>query len=166
MSDLLAVVLDTGPLGIATQRKSAPEAAACARWLFHLQEKGIEVLIPEIADYELRRELIRSGKQASIKRLDRLCQTNTYLRITTEAMRLAARYWADVRNAGTPTADNKALDGDVILAAQVGVLRIPPDQIVVATSNPKHLARFVPARRWQEIGVEDEREVGDGNGTA
>ena len=36
---------------------------------------------------------------------------------STAAMRKAAEFWADTRRQGTPTADEKAIDADVILAA-------------------------------------------------
>ena len=36
--------------------------------------------------------------------------------LETEALFIAAREWGRVRNLGKPTADPKALDGDVILA--------------------------------------------------
>ncbi|MFI5352420.1 MAG: type II toxin-antitoxin system VapC family toxin [Candidatus Binatales bacterium] len=58
----------------------------------------------------------------------------------------AAELWAQARNRGTPTADPKELDGDVILAAQA-------EQVgaIVVTDNVGHLARFVKARNWREI---------------
>jgi hypothetical protein len=63
-------------------------------------------------------------------------------------MRLAAELWAQARNAGLPTGSSAALDGDVILAAQALTLGGP---IVVATGNPTHLSRFVPAEDWTAI---------------
>ncbi len=53
----------------------------------------------------------------------------------------AAELWALARNRGTPTADPKALDADVILAAQT--LQINGS---VATENVEHLSLFVDAK--------------------
>jgi hypothetical protein len=64
----------------------------------------------------------------------------------------AAEFWAEARLTGRPTADPKELDGDVILAAQAHRLALAGDEVVVATTNVAHLARFVPARKWDEIG--------------
>jgi hypothetical protein len=49
-----------------------------------------------------------------------------------------------------PTAGDHALDGDVILAAQVAVSAGDQDP-VIATTNVKHLERFVAARLWRDI---------------
>ncbi|MFN7923229.1 MAG: hypothetical protein U0Q16_24220 [Bryobacteraceae bacterium] len=69
-----------------------------------------------------------------------------------EALRLASHLWAQARQTGRPTADSRDIDIDVILAAQVLSLRIPPDDAVIATTNAKHLAQFVTAKNWTEIG--------------
>ncbi|MBP8108178.1 MAG: hypothetical protein KBG20_20610 [Caldilineaceae bacterium] len=108
-------------------------------------------MIPEIADYEVRRELLRANKSRGILRLDELIVLTEYLPITTEAMRQAAQLWAQARQQGKPTAADLALDGDVILAAQAITLR--SRTAVIATTNVKHLARFAPAQVWHEINT-------------
>ena len=105
--------------------------------------------MPEISDYEVRRELLRINSLSGIMRLDRLPETIEYLPITTAAMRLAAEFWAQGRQSGQPTADPKELDGDVILAAQAVLLGVP--DLVVATTNVGHLSRYVAAKRWQDV---------------
>jgi hypothetical protein len=112
---------------------------------------GDHVLIPEIADYEVRRELLRPRNLASLTRLDDFKRRLGYLAITTEAMLQAAAFWAEARRQGRPTADVHALDGDVILAAQASLLARDGDEVIIATTNVGHLARFVDARLWEEI---------------
>ncbi len=58
-------------------------------------------------------------------------------------MRRDAVYWAQPRQQGRPTAPDPALGADVILDAQAATLGRP--SVVVATSNPKHISRFVEA---------------------
>ncbi|MEX0702203.1 MAG: PIN domain-containing protein [Planctomycetales bacterium] len=144
-----AVVLDAGPLGLATNPRRSPESTACAHWLQALVAKQVRVIVPEIADYEVRRELIRAGKTPGLARLDALGDSLEYLPITSEAMRKAAALWARVRRQGRPTADDKALDADVILAAQALTLGEP--DVLVATTNVGHLSRLVAEARWTDI---------------
>ena len=106
-------------------------------------------MVPEIADYEVRRELIRARRTAGIARLDALIDQVEFLAITTSAMRRAAMFWAEARQQGRPTAADPALDGDVILAAQAATL--DRARVIVATTNVRHLSRFVPAKLWAEI---------------
>jgi len=87
----------------------------------------------------------------SIRRLDELKTRLRYAPITTEAMLKAAGMWAEARSAGKPTADEKALDADAILAAQSTLLGQSGVPVIVATTNVGHLARFVDARSWREI---------------
>jgi predicted nucleic acid-binding protein len=116
-----------------------------------LLENGLEVILPEIVDYEVRRELLRARKTEGITRLNWLKDTLQYAPLTTEVMLRAAELWALARQQGKPTAKDDSLDGDVILAAQALALAEDPDDVVVATTNPAHLARFVPAREWSQI---------------
>lgn len=106
-------------------------------------------MIPEIADYEVRRELLRANKTKGIARLDELARFLEYLPLTTTAMRQAAQFWGQARQQGQPTAGDNTIDGDMILAAQVMTLAIP--DAVIATTNVGHLSRFVAAGLWQDI---------------
>jgi predicted nucleic acid-binding protein len=145
------VVLDSGPLGRVTNPTASPDNDLCNRWLEDLVASATTVVIPEIADYEVRRELLRIRATKSIERLDALKLMLHYVPLTTATLLQAAAFWAQIRNQGIPTADDKALDGDVILAAQAVLLSNPGDQVIVATTNPKHLARLVDARDWPDI---------------
>ena len=148
----LIVLLDAGPLGMITNPKSSPENEACKDWLAKLVSKGVEVIIPEIADYEVRRELLRAGKDRGIGRLDALRGMLDYAPITTPIMLKAAEYWAIARRAGRQSADDSSLDADMILAAQAGAIDRNGDQTVIATTNVRHLALFSPASIWRDIG--------------
>ncbi len=145
------VLLDSTPVGLITNPKATPMAIECQQWLENLLNRGYHVVLPEIIDYEVRRELLRVNKIKSIRRLDALKSELIYLPITTEVMLKAAEMWSQVRQQGKPTADNKALDGDVILAAQAILIGSEEYRSIVATSNPKHLSLFVEAKDWQEI---------------
>jgi predicted nucleic acid-binding protein len=61
----------------------------------------------EIADYEVRRELLRASKTQGAARLDALAAMLEYLPITTAAMRKASEFWAKARQQGLPRAGNR-----------------------------------------------------------
>lgn len=147
------VLLDTGVLGMVTNPQASPEVNACNMWLEALIRKGVRVVIPEIADYEVRRELLRAEKKKGLAKLDALKVTSTYFPLTTAAMLKAAEFWATARKQGRPTADDKALDGDVILAAQAFLLAEKRFNVVIATTNVKHLSQFVHAKIWHKIST-------------
>lgn len=142
------VFLDTGPLGLLSHPRLNQEAAA---WMMDLTDRGAQVVVPEIADYEVRRELLRAKKFAGIQRLDQWKKDAFYVPLTTAAMLKAAELWALARMQGQPTADRHALDGDVILAAQALTFDANGRRVIVATDNVSHLSRFVSAEPWQTI---------------
>jgi predicted nucleic acid-binding protein len=111
--------------------------------------RGVRVIVPEIADYEVGRELLRANKVRGLARLDALVAKVEHLPLTTAAMRQAATFWAKARQQGEPAAADKALDGDVILAGQAAT--VGAVNVVIATTNVGHLSRFAPAALWPAI---------------
>jgi predicted nucleic acid-binding protein len=143
------VILDSSPLGLLCHPRKSAVSLACKRWLTSLTRIGRRVIVPEIADYEVRRELLRMNRTAALARLDALPTVCEYLPITTAAMHRAAQLWAQSRQQGRPTAGETAIDADVILAAQAQMLGVP--EVIIATTNIGHLSRFVPADLWGNI---------------
>jgi predicted nucleic acid-binding protein len=137
------VLLDTGPLGRLAHPK--PKADILA-WSAGLIAAGDTLIVPEVADYELRRNLILTGLHASVAELDRLKAALLYVPISTPIMLKAAELWADARRSGHPTADPRELGCDVILAAQA-----LDAGAIVATENVGHLSRYGTAQDWRLI---------------
>ena len=107
---------------------------------------GHLLYLPEVADFELRRELLRIPSVASLRELDRLPLEILYLPITTAVMRDAASLWATLWNTGRPLGTADALGADVILAAQARAVRA-----TVVTENVAHLGRMVDAVTWRDV---------------
>ncbi len=143
------VILDAAPLGLLCGREGNPTAQACIAWLAGLLDGGARVFLPEITDYEVRRELLRLRATARLTRLDAVHLVTEYLPISTDAMRRAAELWAVARQTGQPTAGDDTIDADMILVGQAQSLRVA--DAVIATTNVRHLARFFPAEVWSAI---------------
>lgn len=147
--------LDSGPLGLLTHPQRSAEAVAIAEWLSRCLLSGSRVIVPAIVYYELKRELLRAKKTVGIARLDAFINATPgrYLPLSDEALRLAAELWAKARAEGQPTSDPKALDIDLIIAAQVLSFGPALTNIIVVTGNQRHFSSFVPAKRWEEIAI-------------
>ncbi len=148
----MIIVLDTGIIGIVSNPKASPESFACTAWLKTKLVDGDAIFLPEICDYEIRRELIRANKIGGLTRLNGLKNSLNYLPITTEAMLKSAEFWAISRQKGKPVAPDLSLDGDMILSAQAFILEQElSEKVIIATTNVKHLNMFADARLWRNI---------------
>jgi predicted nucleic acid-binding protein len=137
------IMLDASPLGKLAHPTPKPDIMLWYRSHLKLRSR---IIVPEIADYEVRRSLLLAGRQESVDLLDNLKATLVYQPITTAAMLKAAELWADARRRGKPTADPKELDADVILAAMA-----IETGAIIATENVGHLSRYVTAKHWSAI---------------
>jgi hypothetical protein len=80
------ILLDAGPPGLLSQPRPTPTGLACRQWAANLTTAGARVHIAELADYEVRRELLRARKRRGIERLNQLKADFGYVVITTTTM--------------------------------------------------------------------------------
>jgi hypothetical protein len=150
------ILLDSGPLGLIVRAPSKPQVVRCLAWLRAISTTGATVIIPEIAHYEVRRELFRIRAVGSLRRLENYLDPSgglTHLTLSTDAIIKAAEFWALLRQSGIPTASPDALDADAILAGQAALAGQPGDTVIIATTNMAHLNRFpgIDAQMWDQI---------------
>ncbi len=150
------ILLDSGPLGLIVRAPSKTQVVSCLTWLKSISVNGATVVIPEIAHYEVRRELFRIRAVGSLRRLEYYLDPSSgflHLTISTDAMIKAAEFWALLRQSGSPTSSPDALDADAILAGQAALAGAPGDTVTIATTNLAHLNRFpgIDAEIWERI---------------
>ena len=147
------VVLDTGPLSLLASPVKSDLVRNANYWATGLLGAGVRLLVPSVADYEVRRELQRLKLAASLARLDAFegAEPDRLIPINNVVLRAGAGLWADARNRGTPTGDPRELDCDVLIAAQALSLGLPASQLVVATTNVSHLTQWVNALLWSDV---------------
>jgi predicted nucleic acid-binding protein len=136
------LLLDTAVVGEICHPRKYDDVRA---W-FARAAAAHEMLLSEVADYELRRELLRIDSRRSLDRLDELTRELRYIPVTTATWRAAARLWALQRKAGRVTAAEGGLDGDVLIAAQALA-----ENAVIVTPNTRHFDSMVRAVTWQEV---------------
>ena len=154
------IILDAGPLNDAAGSLGRRLSDDCRVWLAARVSDGATIVIPEIADYEVRRGflhlLMKRAPQvtmlANIQRLDELKVVHRYEPITTAAMLLAAELWARAKFQGIPTAPPEALGADTILVAMAWGLVDQGHDVTIATGD-KDITRFpdIDARHWTTI---------------
>jgi hypothetical protein len=152
------ILLDSGPLGLIVRAPSPsrPQVGRCLGWVQTIRASGAIVAIPEIAHYEVRRELHRIRAVGSLRRLEYALNRGSgfrHLTLSTDAIIKAAEFWAFIRNSGIPTASPDALDADAMLAGQAALAGQPGDTVTIATTNLAHLSRFpgIDAQIWDQI---------------
>jgi predicted nucleic acid-binding protein len=149
------LVLDASVVGAITNPKQTNAIVRdCQSWFRRSLTRQSIFVLPEIADYEIRRELLRGKKINGLKKLDELKSAIYYYPIDSEIMLTAAQLWAESRQRGMPTADARELDGDVILAAQAIQLQAKGYEVTIVTTNVGHLAQFVTASHWQDLPID------------
>gem|GEM_PF-1988276 len=100
------IVLDTGVLGLVTHPRVHGDFRS---WFEERLSGGARFCVPEISDYELRRELIRAGKAESVRRLDDLEQVLVYLILSAWNSTGSRRYRYEARqsNLQTPISESQ-----------------------------------------------------------
>ena len=147
------IVLDSGVLSLLTHPHpmTNPESQACTAWLQRLRAAGDVFIIPEVTDYEVRREYLRRNSVTALRNLDLLVALLRFIPFASSGWRRAAELWAWARSHGHITAPATDLNIDLLLAAQAQLLAVPGVDVVIATTNVRHLAPFAAAQLWTAI---------------
>jgi hypothetical protein len=159
----MIVFLDTNILGLICNKNiSFDECQQCKKWFDTLFLRGVRIVTSDLCHYEVTRGLIGSSIRSNeaapgIKSLELLKVDGflEFLPVSTEALDLAANLWARAFTSGQTTRDEKDIDIDIIISAQYQLLRdeFPGQQVIMATTNLKHLSIFCDTANWRDIKI-------------
>ena len=146
------ILLDAGLVGLSAIDPQNPSWIAFQQWVAAKQVGG-QVCVTPLTLYEARRDLVRIGATRKLTRLDQFCRSLTPIPITDAAWERATDFWAIVRRRGHITAHPLALDAAAILAGVAATCGQPGDNVIMATTNIRHLGWFpgIEARLWQSF---------------
>ena len=83
----MKILLDASPLAAISHPQASLEIVS---WFFSHLRQGNQIIVSELADYEVRRELIRAGKTQGIRRLDAFQRTLSMCPVSSSVLRRAA----------------------------------------------------------------------------
>ncbi len=69
------IILDSGPLGLSVHQSASLQRDACRDWIVAHSKAGDEFFVPEIVEYELRRELLRLNHAKALDSLELFIET-------------------------------------------------------------------------------------------
>lgn len=153
----MIIFIDTGVLGLLSSPNQREEVTNSQEWLYSCLSRGINLVSSDLCDYEVRRGTLlavnSSLRERGLQKLDDLREFINFLPVSSIVLRKAAEIWAETRRQGLPTANPENLDADVIIGATCQLLQqeYPGQRLIAATTNVKHLSRFIEAQEWQEI---------------
>ncbi|MGL5132214.1 MAG: hypothetical protein ACRC78_06775, partial [Planktothrix sp.] len=94
------ILLDSAPVGLITNPKAMPLAVQCQQWFLSFSQRGYQVILPEIIDYEIRRELLKANKLSGIRKLEELKSEIIYwlnsMNFYTVILKKSTDYWVSL----------------------------------------------------------------------
>lgn len=154
----MIIIIDSGILGQLCRPNLDRETLALKSWFDRMLVRA-NVVSSKICDYEIRRGLMLAQKQGLVADglpiLNDFYQLIDFLSVEDRILDLAADIWAVARASGQPTAGDLNLDADMIICAtwQDLATRYPGQEVVIVTTNIRHLSRFANAVIWQDLNI-------------
>ena len=133
------IILDSAPLGHICNSRNRNDYKKLKDFVKSL---SFSICVPEIIDYELRRNLELEGLRKSVNLLSQFQRRDQILRLESQDLIEAAELWAWCRRRGKPTTENRGLDIDVILVAQSLSQLSRFDKVVILTVDIGDLSVF------------------------
>lgn len=107
----MIVLLDSGVLGQFCNPNPSHQTIAVNNWMYTLLARGVMIYTSQICDYEVRRSLIlnsiKGASNQGIINLDELSEIIDFLPVTKIMLKTASQIWAEARNRGIPTANER-----------------------------------------------------------
>lgn len=154
----MIILIDSGVLGQLCRPNPNRETLELKRWFDNMLIRAT-VISSKICDYEVRRGLLLAQKQGlsaeGLIILDELPQLIDFLPVDETILDIAAEMWATARISGQPTAGDRNLDADMIICGTWRDLatRYPGQEVVIVTTNVRHLVQFANALKWQDLNI-------------
>jgi hypothetical protein len=133
------IILDSAPLGFICNPKNKDSYRKLSNFAKSL---NFSIGVPEIIDYELRRNFELENLQKSISLLSQFHQRDQLILLESEDLIRAAELWAWCRKQGSTTTENKGIDIDVILVSQALSQKNNFDKVVILTIDIGDLSVF------------------------
>ncbi|MEG4442738.1 hypothetical protein QUB47_34630 [Microcoleus sp. AT9_B5] len=151
-SNILTLLVTPLDEKLSEDEKLTKEIHQCTKWFERLLSKGARIIVSDICDYELRRELI-GIKSKSVQELDNLRDLIEFQPVTFAVLEKAAELWAEARYLSQYNKIKENIDVDCILAAQWCLLKeqYPGRKVIIATKNIKDFQRVTDCDVWQNI---------------
>lgn len=151
-SNILTLLVTPLDEKLSEDEKLTKEIHQCTKWFERLLSKGARIIVSDICDYEVRRELIRINSK-SVQELDNLRDLIEFKPVTFAVLEKAAELWAEARYLSQSNKIKENIDLDCILAAQWCLLKeqYPGRQVIIATKNIKDFQRVTDCDVWQNI---------------
>ena len=154
----MIILIDSGLLGLCCNPNATETSAQFMRW-FDKCLIRTNVVSSQICDYEVKRGLLLAQKQnlrsGGLAILADLHGVMDFLPVSETILNVAAELWSSVRLQGQPTASENSLDADVIIGAtyQDLVANNLGQEVVIATTNVRHISRYAVAVEWQDLAI-------------
>jgi predicted nucleic acid-binding protein len=154
----MIIFIDSNILGQLCSPNSTDDLAILENW-FERSLSRCTVVSSMVCDYEVRRGLLLTQKQGIIASglplLDDLHQLIDFLPVDKTVWTLAVDIWARARASGQPTAGERNLDADMVICAtwQDLATRYPGQEVIIATTNIRHLSRFANVTKWEDLSI-------------
>ena len=151
-SNILTLLVTPLDEKLSEDEKLTKEIHQCTKWFERLLSKGARIIVSDICDYEVRRELIRI-KSKSVQELDNLRDLIEFQPVTFAVLEKAAELWAEARDLSQSNKIKDNIDVDCILAAQWCLLKEqnPGRKVIIATKNIKDFQGVTDCDVWQNI---------------
>lgn len=151
-SNILTLLVTPLDEKLSEDEKLTKEIHQCTKWFERLLSKGARIIVSDICDYEVRRELIRI-KSKSVQELDNLRDLIEFKPVTFAVLEKAAELWAEARYLSQSNKIKENIDVDCILAAQWCLLKeqYPGRKVIIATKNIKDFQRVTDCDVWSNI---------------